>query len=138
MAIDLRGKSKSVGQYIPDSITPYSIVPIGTTGTLLNLSASPGKRVRLDLLTVRESTETGITIIKDGLTVLSGGSLRAVASSSNTFSVAQAAYNPYVVTSLTQSVLTCMLTDIIGAEIQVVKDSGSTVNEISFAWSEGE
>lgn len=116
-------------------------IPVGSSGTLIDISSLTAKPVRLETLTVDGNvSQQNITIIKDGVPVVSGSTLTGLANKAtvNQFSVSQTGKSAF--SGSTNSVDAKMLpviSDLVGRNIQVVLDTGTTTQEIYFTYSEG-
>ncbi len=129
MPIDLRSKGGS-GAYRPYKGYALEDVPAGSSGVLLNIQADDNKLVRLELL--QESGTLGeedVTLEIDGVEFITGRLDRSPLAGQNTFSVYQ--------TGDTGSGGNAF-SDIIGENIKLTKNAGTTTNTIQYSYSKGE
>ena len=141
MPIDLRSKmSGGGGSYLPLKYYPRQIIPSGASGDIATLSGVGGKRVRLEALTVGAGSssstgpETGISIFIDGVELVSGD-LGGGSSDSGNFMVSQTG-SMVQATNNSWSQASGNLSDVIGGEIVIKKQSGSTNFAITITYSE--
>ena len=128
--LDVDAISGNQGQYSPSLFGGKMTVPAGSSGTIIDINVTEG-RARLEFLTVTSTQVTNITVIKDGVTLISGQSI-GFAASGNFFVVAQKLY-----VNLNAQQTTGVLSDIIGKSIQVIVDTGTTEADIYYSFTEG-
>lgn len=127
------------GQYVPMSMVTQQEVPIGSGSDLISLTAPAGKRIRIESLSVRgNNNESGITITKDGETFISGGILDSIPINSNEFAISQVGRNRYLETNISTSSFDNVISDFVGSQITVTKDSGVTSAIIYFSYTIGQ
>lgn len=126
------------GQYAPELFNTIEEIPIGSSGTILSISGTDGRRVRLETLSLTgNGNETGITIIKDGVALVSGKSIDSLPVNANEFSISQTGRNSFAETNVATSAFQSVISDVVGYSISVIKDTGSTTNTLKYSFSEG-
>lgn len=126
------------GQYAPELFNTIDEIPIGSSGTILSISGTDGRRVRLETLSLTgNGNETGITIIKDGVALVSGKTIDSLPVNANEFSISQTGRNSFAETNVSTSSFQSVISDVVGYSISVIKDTGSTINTLKYSFSEG-
>lgn len=117
------------GQYIPSEyILGNNNVPIGSSGDIITITAPAGGRARLESLAAQGGPQAGISIIVDGVVLVSGGALGEDSASGSTFLVSQSG-SMSAVNNLYD--ITAVMSDIVGSEI-IVNAASNTVRVIHF------
>jgi N-acetylmuramic acid 6-phosphate (MurNAc-6-P) etherase len=121
----------SGGEFKATTCSGTLSIPSGTSGTLATLTSTGGRKIRLTLLLFAGGTETGISVIADGVAVVNSLSLStATALTAGNFSVGSAASGgtPYIgnIRHIEAN-----------STITITKASGSTSGIIYYATEQG-
>lgn len=117
---------KPGGDYKPTFFSGRLTISSGATGTLLTLTAPAGKRIRLNGLATASGTQSGISIVADGTTVVSALTLGLNAATGFTVQAnsgdSATGGIPYIEALST---------------IVISKNAGNTTQNLSYSYSEG-
>jgi len=115
--------------------TTSGTIPSGTAaGDILTVNASSGLLVRFKWLVNAAGAESNISIVIDGITVISNRDLTDV---SPTASIASGEFGIATQEGTISAINSAgLLTDVTGSQIIIQKSGGVTVNDIQFVYEE--
>ena len=139
MTIKLSTKAGG-GEFKPSFFSGSLTLAAGASGTVISLTPPPGKKVRLSLLTASNTgNENGMTVNVDGVSVISS----LILTDSRGTSVAGYFYIGGLGAmggsgTLSNGFGILNLTSEADGSIQIIKDSGSTVQTLVYAYQYGD
>jgi hypothetical protein len=120
------------GEFAALEASTTQVISSGASGTLATLPATGGRRIRLTMLSVAPSgSESGITIVADGVTVVSSKTLTPSIQASNSFTIG------YGVDSSARPFIGNIKQIEARTSIVISKASGSTTANIYYATEQG-
>lgn len=126
----------TAAEWNPDSPSGVIVIASGVTGDIATINAPAGKRVRLVFITTGTTvTQAGISIIRDGVTVIDEKILEETVPNGNgDFYITQSAVSSSSGLQQVQGILS----PVTGEQIIIRKNAGNTTESIDYNFEIGD